>query len=205
MYGCLGMGFFKKFTDKLTAPDASVNLRLTNYSVSVGNNIQGNLNITAKEAFEATEIRCEINCTRQERIIKEVYDAQLKRSIPQVVNQSSVVYNSKPSLCGHVRFINGENHNFPLDINIPTGAPQSYAGSDRRVTWNIKGVIAVDGRPDRTTDTLEIQVLAPVIEQGTIAQREVIRTVVMIPCKYCQGLMDQTLTVCPNCGAKRTI
>jgi hypothetical protein len=35
--------------------------------------------------------------------------------------------------------------------------------------------------------------------------REVIREVVMIPCKYCNALFLQTATFCPNCGAKRTV
>ena len=35
--------------------------------------------------------------------------------------------------------------------------------------------------------------------------REVIREVVMIPCKYCGALFQQTATFCPNCGAKRTV
>jgi ribosomal protein L40E len=34
--------------------------------------------------------------------------------------------------------------------------------------------------------------------------REVVREVVMIPCKYCGALFPQTATFCPNCGAKRT-
>jgi hypothetical protein len=34
--------------------------------------------------------------------------------------------------------------------------------------------------------------------------REVItKEVVMIPCEYCKGLMPQTSTFCPNCGAQR--
>lgn len=37
------------------------------------------------------------------------------------------------------------------------------------------------------------------------ATHEVIREVVMIPCKYCGALFQQTATFCPNCGAKRTI
>jgi hypothetical protein len=62
-----------------------------------------------------------------------------------------------------------------------------------------KGVLAVDGRPDRTTTISEIQVIEPIVQaQVARVQREVVRTIVMIPCKYGQGLMDQTLTVCPN-------
>jgi hypothetical protein len=34
--------------------------------------------------------------------------------------------------------------------------------------------------------------------------REVVREVVVIPCKYCGTLFPQTATFCPHCGAKRT-
>lgn len=199
------MGFFKKFTNKLTAPEATVQLRFSNYSVALGENLQGTLNVTSKEDFEATEVRCEIACVEQAKVIREVYDAALKRSIPQVVDESVIIYSSKPALSGPTHFTNGENRGFPINMNIPAGAKPTYTGVDRRVTWTIKGVLAVDGRPDKTTETSEIQVITPTVQSQATVQREVIRTVVMIPCKYCQGLMDQTLTVCPNCGAKRTI
>ncbi len=200
------MGFLKKFTNKLTAPEAYVQLRLATYSVALGENLQGTLNVNSKEDFETTEVRCEISCVERAKVIKQVYDAGLKRSIPQMVDESAVIYSAKPTLSGALHFANGENRSIPISINIPAGARPTYAGVDRRVTWTIKGVLAVEGRPDRTTETCEIQVLTPTVQvQATTVQREVIRTVVMIPCKYCQGLMDQTLTVCPNCGAKRTV
>ena len=200
------MGFLKKFTNKLTAPDATVQLRFNNYSVALGDNLQGNLNVNSKEDFETTEIRCEIACVEQSKVIREVYDAALKRSIPRVVDESVIIYSAKPALSGPSRFVNGENRSIPVNMNIPAGARPTYAGVDRRVTWTIKGVLAVDGRPDKTTETCEIQVLPPTVQaQAATLQREVIHTVVMIPCKYCQGLMDQTLTACPNCGAKRTV
>ncbi len=198
------MGFLKKFTNKLTAPEASVQLRFNSYSVALGDNLQGTLNVASKEEFETTEVRCEIACVEQAKVIREVYDAALKRSIPRVVDESAVIYCAKPAFSGPSHFTNGENRSIPININIPAGARPTYAGVDRRVTWTIKGVVAVDGRPDRTTETSEIQVIAPTV-QAAAMQREVVRTIVMIPCKYCQGLMDQTLTVCPNCGAKRTI
>jgi hypothetical protein len=200
------MGFLKKFTNKLTAPEASVQLRLSNYSVSLGENLQGTFNVTSKDDFETTEVRCELTCVEQAKVIREVYDAALKRSIPRMVDETSVIFCAKPTLCGPTHFANGENRSIPININIPAGARPTYVGVDRRVTWTIKGVLAVDGRPDRTTETCEIQVIASTVKgQAVTVQREVIRTVVMIPCKYCQGLMDQILTVCPNCGAKRTV
>ncbi len=200
------MGFLKKFTNKLTAPDASVQLRLSNYSVSSGENIQGNLNVISKEDFESTEVRCEIVCIEQAKVIREVYDAALKRSIPKMVDESTIIYDAKPALCGPTHFVRGENRSIPINFNIPAGSRPTSTGVDRRVKWTIKGIVAVDGRPDKTTESNDIQVIAPTVQaQAVTAQREVIRTIVMIPCRYCQGLMDQTLTVCPNCSAKRTI
>ena len=127
----------------------------------------------------------------------------LKTSIPKMVEETAVICNMKPSLSGPTHFANGENRDFQININIPSGAFPTLQSLDRRVTWTVKSVLAVDGRPDRTSQTNEIQVISPTA-QATI-EKEVIRTVVMIPCKYCQGLMDQTLTACPNCGAKRTV
>jgi hypothetical protein len=200
------MGFLKKFANKLTAPEAYVQLRLANYSAALGENLQGTLNVNSKEDFETTEVRCEISCVERAKVLRQVYDAGLKRSIPQMVDESVVIYSAKPTLSGASHFTNGENRSIPININIPAGARPTYAGIDRRVTWTVKGVLAVDGRPDKTTETCEIQVITPTVQvQAAAVQREVIRTVVMIPRKYCQALMDQTLTVWPNCGAKRTV
>gem|GEM_PF-818595 len=44
------------------------------------------------------------------------------------------------------------------------------------------------------------------IESGAptvIREKETIREIVMIPCKYCGTLMSQTATSCPHCGANR--
>ncbi len=38
---------------------------------------------------------------------------------------------------------------------------------------------------------------------GSVAKETIIKEVVMIPCPYCGGLMDQTATFCSNCGARR--
>jgi len=198
------MSFLKKFTNKLTAPEAIVQLVLSNYSVPSGTNIEGSLTVSPKEDFDTTEIRCEIQCVERARVIKPVYDATMKMSVPREVEEASVIFAAKPSLSGPTHFTNGEVRKFPITINIPAVGRITESSYYRNVTWTIKGVLAVDGRPDRTSQTAEIQVI-PQNAQTVVTQKEVVRTVVMIPCRYCQGLMDQTLTTCPNCGAKRTI
>ena len=197
------MGFFKKFTNKLTPPDARVELTLTSNTISLGENLQGTLNVESQEDFDTTEIRCEIQCIEQSKVIKEVYDATLRTNVPKMVEQSAVIFSVKPSLAGATHFANGEKKAFALNVNIPAASRPTTMDLDHKVTWTIKGVLAIDGRPDRTSSMYCLQITQPTIQP--VIQKEVIKTVVLIPCKYCQGLMDQTLTMCPNCGAKRTI
>jgi hypothetical protein len=44
--------------------------------------------------------------------------------------------------------------------------------------------------------------LSQPVSKETIS-KETVREVVLIPCAYCSGLMPQTSTFCPNCGARR--
>jgi hypothetical protein len=41
------------------------------------------------------------------------------------------------------------------------------------------------------------------IQQVKEVKETITKEVVLIPCEYCRGLMPQTATFCPNCGAKR--
>jgi hypothetical protein len=198
------MSFFKKFTNKFTAPEANVQLKLGKYSAALGENLDGTLTVFSKEDFESTEVRCEIQCVEHAKVIRQVYDSTLRRSLPQEVQDSAVLFAAKPVLSGPTHIGNGETRSFPVSINIPAGGRATYQAIDRRVTWTIKGVVAVDGRPDIVSSLAEIQVTPP-NAQPVIREKEIIREVVMIPCKYCGGLMDQMATVCPNCGAKRTV
>jgi hypothetical protein len=197
------MSFFKKFTNKFTAPDAHVQLKLDQFSVALGENLNGSLIVSSKEDLDATEVRCEIQCVEQAKVIKQVYDLELRRNVPREVQDSAVLFAAKPVLGGPTQLGGGETRDFSLSVNIPAGGRPTYQALDRRVTWTIKGVVAVDGRPDVTSKVAEIQVV-PAAAQPVIREKEIIREVVMIPCNYCGSLMDQTATACPNCGAKRT-
>jgi hypothetical protein len=92
---------------------------------------------------------------------------------------------------------------FPFSINLPVSRSATCRSLGRKVTWTIKDVIAVDGRPDVTSRITEIQV-APPSASPLIREREILREVVMIPCKCCGTLMPQTETVC-HTAAQRTV
>lgn len=198
------MGFLKKIHDKVTAPDGSLQLRLDSYAVPLGQSLVGSLVFSSQEDFDATEVRCEVECVETARVIRSVYDPNLRRSIAQEATETAILFAIKPSLNGPTHFTKGENRSFPVKVVIPQASRLTYSGIDRSVVWKIKAVVAVDGRPDLTTDTFEFQVVAPA-PVAVAAQPQVIREVIVkIPCRYCQTLFNQVDTFCPNCGAKRT-
>ena len=172
------MSLFKSFTNKFTAPKANLQLNLSKFSAELGENLTGSLVVGSGEDFDVTEVRCEVQCVEQARVIKQVYDPGLKRMLPKEVMDSAVLFAAKPILSGPSSLSNGETKSFPVSLNIPAGGRPTYQGMDRRVI--------------------------PPVAQLVIREKEIIREIVRIPCKYCQGLMDQTLTTCPNCGATRT-
>lgn len=56
----------------------------------------------------------------------------------------------------------------------------------------------------RQDNSINAQMVQNVVIGNSASQKEVVtREVVMLPCEYCQGLIPQTSTFCPNCGAQR--
>ena len=202
------MGFFKKLHDKVTKPDVNVELRLTNCSVVLGENLQGSIEVSSKEDFDAIEVRCEIQCTEEAKVLRSQYDPVTKHNELREVQETKTLFSAKPKVFNSTHFNNGEIRSFPININIPAGARPTYQAIQDNVSWTIKAVIAVDGRPDSTSHIAGLQVIQPPPVQTSIPSqivvKEVIREVVKIPCNYCRTLYDQMDTECPNCGAKRT-
>jgi rubrerythrin len=42
------------------------------------------------------------------------------------------------------------------------------------------------------------------LERIKLEKERLSKAIIMIPCRYCGGLIQQTSVECPNCGAKRT-
>jgi len=197
------MSFFKKMKDRFTKPNATVSLQLSKNSFALGENVEGTLTVASSEEFDAKEIRCEFQCAETKKTISMQYDAAIKRTIPKEVQNSATLWSARPQMNGPLHLTAGFSQNYPVNINIPAGGRPTYHSVDQNVGWSLKGVIAIEGRPDVTSTTVEIQV-APQSASPVIKEKEIVREVVMIPCKYCGTLMVQTETVCSNCGAKRT-
>jgi len=198
------MPLFKKLKDRFTMPNASVTVQLSRTSFALGENIEGTLTAAANEEFDCTGIRLEFHCDEKKKRTDLQYDAVAKRQVWKEVQDSSTLWAAKPALSGPMHLTPGFSKSYPLVVNIPAGGRPTFHSVDDNVSWSLKGVIAVDGRPDVTSTTIEVQVLPP-NASPVIREREIIREVIMIPCKYCGALMPETETACPNCGAKKTV
>jgi hypothetical protein len=97
-----------------------------------------------------------------------------------------------------------ESHKFAF--TIPSMARETFYSVDHYVKWFLQPVFYVTGRPGIEPKTYEVSVAKQQINPAApTIMKEVVREVVLIPCSYCSGLMPQTSTFCPNCGARRKV
>jgi hypothetical protein len=194
------MGFLKKLTGRFTKPNASVSLTVPKSTFELGEDLKGAIVVSSQEEFDATEVRAEIRCVEKKKREKTEYDDE-GRKVHRVYWDHATLHSADPRASDKLHLAPGFNKTFPFNVNIPAGGRESYDSVDGGVTWSIKGVIAIDGRPDVTSETMEIQVIRPAAAPTVV--KEIVKEVVMIPCEYCGTLMPQTATSCPNCGATR--
>jgi hypothetical protein len=203
------MGFFKKFTDRLTKPKATVSLKLDKYSFTPGEKLEGTLPVSSEEEVDATEIRAELRCEEKRKewvhtteTITHSDGSHETRPVTRQEWKTSTLFSENPRGSGSIHLSAGYRGEFPFSTTLAGGEP-SYSSGDRSVNWTIKGVIGVKGRPDVTSPTSGIQVAMASAAPTVITEKIVEREVVMIPCQYCGGLFPQTVTTCPKCGAQR--
>ena len=189
------MGFFKRFTK----PKTSVTLIVPKNTVQRGEDLKGSITVASQDEFDATEVRAELRCVEKRRRERTEYNERLKRNVQRVDWDVATLHSSDPKAIGNLHLVPGFNKTFPFSVNIPAAGRESFDGLDANVTWSLKGVVAIDGRPAVTSETIELQVIKPVGVPVAVREKEV----VMIPCEYCGSVMPETTTSCPNCGAPR--
>ena len=205
------MGFLKKLTDRVTKPKATISLKLNKNAYALGETLEGTLNVSSEEEIDATEIRAELRCEERRKTMK--YETETKtypdgrretRPVWREVWETATIFSANPQGSGPMHISARYKGELPFSTSIPTGGQPSYSSMDRSIEWNIKGVIGIKGRPDTTSSTFPIQVTVAPVSPTVVTEKIVEREVIMIPCKYCGTLFAQTMTSCPNCGAKRT-
>ncbi len=192
------MDFLKKLSSHLTAPKADANLQLSEQFVVVGDCLEGTLAVLPHETIDIDEVRCELNCTETAQVIRNIYDPTIKRMVASQVTENRTLYQTHCVCNPATQLINGVNRDFKVNVNIPVGSRPTFNSINDSVVWEIKGVVAVHGRPDLTTRTLQLQVIPE--NQRPTSQTPKIR---LVNCEYCQTAMPETILACPNCGARR--
>ncbi|MCW4014917.1 MAG: hypothetical protein NWF06_00955 [Candidatus Bathyarchaeota archaeon] len=187
------MGFFKMFKK----PKIAVKVELDKKTLVLGANTNGTITVSSKEEFDATEIRAELRCIEKIRRERMVYTGRHRRPMRQVYWESATLLADDLKASGSMHIVPGLKKKFPIKVNIPAGGRETLEGMDANVSWFIKGVVCVDGRPDATSDTIELQVVRAT--SGTVVKEDV----EMVPCEYCRALMPVTSSSCPICGAPR--
>jgi hypothetical protein len=193
------MGFLKKLQGHLVAPKANISLQLSGSYVVLGDNLEGTLTIMPDEVIDAEEIRCEIQCKETARVLRTDYDPTVKRMVTREVTENRILYEAKPACSSATQLVTRVSRTFNFSVNIPAGARSTFMSTNDTVQWQIKGVVAVHGRPDVTTDDMQFQVIPE--NQRPANEAPKIR---LIACEYCQKMMPENSLACPNCGAKRT-
>ena len=194
------MGFLKKLEGHLIAPKADVSLQLADQYAVSGDNLEGTFTVTPHEDMQAEEIRCEVKCVETVQVIRNEYDPVIKTMVARQVTENRVLYQARPSCNPATSLSNGVSRSFKFSINIPAGARPTFMSATDTVQWEIKGVVAVHGRPDVTTKETQFQV----IPQSQRPANEPLK-VRLVACQYCQAAMPETTLTCPNCGANRTV
>ena len=186
------MGFFKMFKK----PKIAVKLELKKTSLPLGSKTVATITVSSKEEFDATEIRAELRCIEKVRRERWVYNQRLRRNMRHVYWESANLVSEDLKASGSMHVVPGFKKKFQIDVHIPASGRETLDGIDSNVSWFIKGVVAVDGRPDAVSETVELQIIRP---SGAVIKEEV----EMVPCEYCRALIPVTSSACPICGAPR--
>jgi len=188
------------FLDRFKKPKADVSLSIPKSTIELGEDLKGAITVSCQDEFDANEVRAELRCVEKRRRERLEYDEERRRKVRRVYWDVATLHSADPKASGEMHILPGFRKTFPVSVNIPAGGRESFDGIDASISWSIKGVVAIKGRPDITSDTMELQVIRPAAG-APVAVRE--KEVAMVQCEYCGNLMPETATSCPNCKAPR--
>jgi len=176
-------------------PKTEVKLKIPQESFPLGSKFEGTITVISKEEFDATEIRGELRCIEKRRREEWVYNERLRQNVRRTYWDTVTHLSEDLKASGPMHVVPGFRKTFPINVNLPVGGLATLDSMDVNVTWLIKGVVAVNDRPDATSETSELQVFRN--------SASAVKEVKMLPCEYCKSMMPSTSSSCPICGAPR--
>ena len=173
------MGFF----NRTKWSEESFQLYLDDNELSLGQELKGTLNVKSDIEFDVEKMWVSLRC--EESIAKDhetIYEDEVQVSDAMHVNV-------------------GFDKEFPFVIRLPSVGRETYQSINQKVQWLVEAYIKAKGIRNAISAVGGGFIL--VAKPTAASVKEVVREVVLIPCAYCSGLMPQTSTFCPNCGARR--
>jgi len=189
------------FLKRLKKPKASITLDLPEDPFALGEEMKGTITVKSEEDVDVNEIIFKLVCIESKKKIKKEWDP-VEGKTEEPYWDEAVLVNIKHKVAGSLILTSGSEKDFHFSVKVPEVGRESYYSVDANVKWYV--VARMDNKKRRNISINElIQVTKPSTAPQVIKEKEVIKEVVMIPCQYCRGLMPQTSTFCPNCGARR--
>lgn len=190
------MGFFKRFT----RPRVELSFKSEKHEFFLGEEAKAIVEVNSEEEFDTEGITVGLNChesVKKTRMVSKT-DAEgetkwYKQSYWDKANLSS----DSLKICDEMHLTVGFSKEFLFAIQLSSVGRQTFHGVDRNLKWSLWAVMKTKGQRSIEIES-EIIVAKP-----SAMPKEIVKEVVLIPCKYCGGLMPQTSLFCPNCGAKR--
>jgi len=148
------MGLFKRFK----APKATVSVTLDKQAFNRNEPITGILSVSSSEEIDADELRIELWVTEETKATGSItiYTKEESETRTVTLQQSATLHQGKNTVAGRMHITEGFNQQFPFSIPLPPGIPPTYHGQNAKNTWMLKGVMAVKGRPDVTSHSMEV-------------------------------------------------
>jgi len=162
--------------------------------------LKGIIEVKSEEEFDIEGITVGLNChesVKETRIRYKTNEEGEKEGHEEEYWDSASLFSKSLKVSNEMHIPVGFSKEFPFAIQLPSIGRETYHSVDRNLQWLVWTVMKTKGRRSIQT-RCEILVAKP-----SVMPKEIVREVVLIPCPYCGGLMPQTSTFCPNCGARR--
>ncbi|RDE17108.1 MAG: hypothetical protein C4K47_00100 [Candidatus Thorarchaeota archaeon] len=142
------------FLSKLQAPKATVAVILDKGTYSLREPLQGKLDVSSSEEFDADELRIEFWVSEWTKATQQKQVGQ--QTVPVTAEQNIKLHQGKLTVAGGRHFTSGFRESIPFSLPLPSNVPPTYRGQNARNTWMMKAVIGVKGRPDVETRDMEV-------------------------------------------------
>ena len=195
------MGFFKPPVPPPPLPKSEITSSVNETEVHLGDEIKGSVGVKSGEELDIEEIWVELRCFESKKKIRRYQDGNLVWHEKEYWDKADIYSGpfSHLPLSRNMHVKAGFDKLFSFMVKIPSYGRETFASADDTINWLLTEYVAVKGyKYAFKTKGSQIFVTKP-----SVSNKEVVREVVLIPCAYCGGLMPQTSTICPSCGARR--